>query len=538
MSKKQITMLTLLLATALIATGCGLFGGGGGRPTTLTVLAGSELQDVEPLFSQIERNTGVTLEMEYIGTLNGAEQLLAGSESNPAYDLAWFSHGSYLTLLQGGRGLIVAQENTMLSPVVMGVKESVARDFGWVDNPDVTWADIAARSAAGELQFAMTNPAASNSGFTSLVGVASALSGSGDALETDEINVAAMQDFFAGLTLTAGSSGWLAESYVAEQDKSNSDLDAMINYESVLLSLNEGLNEGDRLREELVLIYPQEGIITADYPLMLINADEQEAYARLVDYIRSEDFQRELMRETLRRPVVPGVALDRRIPDVLLVELPFPNSVDVIDSLLFSYLDEQRIPAHSFFVLDTSGSMDGDGIQRLKATMSDLTGLDNSLTGRFARFRGREQVTILPFNHELVTTRDFLIGDTDAQGSDMQQVRSFVSGLNADGGTAIYSTLAEAYQMAAQAQQAEPDRYYSIVLMSDGDNTDGIRLRGFRDFYERLPAEAQEIRTFTVLFGNANEEAMEEVSELTGGRTFDGRTESLNEIFKQIRAYQ
>ncbi len=534
MLNKRLIALALLLTTALVATGCGLFGGGGSRSTTLTVLAGSELEDVEPLFDQIERNTGVTLEMKYIGTLNGAEQLLAGAE----YDLAWFSHGSYLTLLQGGRGLIVAQENTMLSPVVMGVKESVARNFGWVDNPDVTWADIAARSAAGDLHFAMTNPAASNSGFTSLVGVASALSGSGDALETDEINVAAMQDFFTGLTLTAGSSGWLAESYVAEQDEGNSDLDAMINYESVLLSLNEGLNDGERLREELVLIYPQEGIITADYPLMLLNEGEREAYDRLLEYIRGEDFQEDLMRETLRRPVVPGVALDRRIPDVLLVELPFPNSVDVIDSLLFSYLDEQRIPAHSFFVLDTSGSMAGDGIQRLKATMSDLTGLDDSLTGRFARFRGREQVTILPFNHELVTTRDFLIGDTDAQGDDMQEVRNFVSSLNADGGTAIYSTLAEAYQMAAQAQQAEPDRYYSIVLMSDGDNTDGIRLRGFRDFYEELPAEAQEIRTFTVLFGNANEEAMEEVSELTGGRTFDGRTESLNEIFKQIRAYQ
>ncbi|MBK8989438.1 MAG: hypothetical protein IPM39_25825 [Chloroflexi bacterium] len=44
----------------------------------------------------------------------------------------------------------------------------------------------------------MTNPAASNSGFTALVGVASALAGSSDALETGDINVEAMQAFLLG----------------------------------------------------------------------------------------------------------------------------------------------------------------------------------------------------------------------------------------------------------------------------------------------------------------------------------------------------
>jgi len=41
-----------------------------------------------------------------------------------------------------------------------------------------------------------------------------------------------------------------------------------------------------------------------------------------------------------------------------------------------------------------------------------------------------------------------------------------------------------------------------------------------------------------VLFGNANEEEMIEVAELTGGRVFDGRSEALSLVFKQIRGYQ
>ena len=103
-----------LLLTAL--AGCNAF-----RPSeTMTVLAGSELKDIEPLLDEIERNTGVRLELEYTGTLNGVESLLDGAD----YDLAWFSHGKYLDLLQTGRNIVVTQEKTMLSPVVLGVKES------------------------------------------------------------------------------------------------------------------------------------------------------------------------------------------------------------------------------------------------------------------------------------------------------------------------------------------------------------------------------------------------------------------------------
>ena len=144
------------------------------------MLAGSELQDLEPLFPQIERETGVRLKMEYTGTLTGAEKLLGGAD----YDLAWFSHGKYLEMLSREQNLVVTQEKIMLSPVVLGVKESVARELGWQDNPDVTWQDIATAAENGKLRFAMSNPAASNSGFTALVGVATALTGSGDALKS------------------------------------------------------------------------------------------------------------------------------------------------------------------------------------------------------------------------------------------------------------------------------------------------------------------------------------------------------------------
>ena len=518
---------------ALLALGAGIYwytgqgvrlpGLSGAPATTVSVLAGSELKDLEPFLSDIQRETGVELQLSYSGTLDGVERIVAGE----ALDAAWFSHGKYLTLLDRER--VVTQERIMLSPVVLGVKRSKAEAWGWT-SAAVTWEDVAERSASGELRFAMTNPASSNSGFTALVGVSAAFAGSADALETGEIPTEALRTFFKGQTLTAGSSGWLAESYLRDQDK----LDGLINYESVLLSLNES----PELREELELVYPQEGIITADYPLMLLNAEKREAFDRLVNYLRSAPFQIEMMLETRRRPVNTEVDLSDTFPDDLLVELPFPNSAEVINQIIFSYLDEQRVPAHAFFVLDVSGSMEGERLLDLKRALNNLTGQDESVTGQFARFSARERLTLMPFNHYLEDVSTFDIRDPEREGADMAQIRAYTDTLLAGGGTAIFSTLAEAYGRAAQAKAEDPERYYSVVLLSDGENTEGIELEDFLSYYRSLPEDAQQIRTFAVLFGAADAQSMNAVTEATGGRVFDSRSAALSQVFKQIRGYQ
>jgi len=519
---RAATVLAFVLLANALSLACGFLA----PSNKVTVLAGSELKDLEPLFDNIRRNTEVELEMHYIGTLDGAEKLMAGEE----YDMAWFSHAKYLTLLQEASSRLVAQEKIMLSPVVMGIKKSRAQEWGWVDNADLTWSDVVDKASSGELQYAMTNPASSNSGFTALVGVASALSGSADALEVEDIDQVSPQlkEFFKGQALTSGSSGWLAESYVRDQER----LDGLVNYESVLLALNES----GRLSEELYLIYPKEGIITADYPLMLINRDKREKYDQLVEYLRSPEFQQKLMERTLRRPVAPEVQLSEKFPDQLLVELPFPNKREVVDRLIFSYLDEQRTPSHAFFVLDVSGSMAGSGLRDLKTALKNLTGVDTSLTGQFARFRDRERVTLIPFSNTVQDTRDFTVFIDEPES--MEEIRSYADSLEADGGTAIFSSLKHAYELAVEAQQADPDRYYSIVLMSDGENNEGISQLSFLSYYDSLPEEAKSIKTFTILFGRAHEGTMESIAEATGGRMFDAKSESLSFIFKKIRGYQ
>jgi Ca-activated chloride channel family protein len=457
--------------------------------------------------------------------LDGAEKLVLGEP----VDIAWFSHGKYISLLQGQNRRIVAQEKIMLSPVVMGVKMSKAKQWGWLDKTDLTWRDIADKAKSGELKYAMTNPASSNSGFTATVGVTAAFSNKGDVISAQDVDKQALKDFFEGQKLIAGSSGWLAEAYVKEQDR----LDGIINYESVLMQLNDS----GQLQEKLHLVYPSEGIITADYPIMLMNSAKRDDFNRLVEFLKIPEFQRTLMQDTQRRPVIPQVKLSDRFPKQILVELPFPSKLETINEILFAYLDEHRRPSHAFLVLDVSGSMQGARIHSLQGALANLTGLDTSITGQFSRFRSREKITMITFNNNINKPQSFTITDTDPQGTSMREIRTYVDGLKVSGGTAIFSALRAAYVEAQKARSQDPDRFYSIVLMSDGENNNGISRNQFLQFYDSLPADAKQIKTFPILFGEANVRDMEVLAERTGGRVFDGR-KSLSQIFKKIRGYQ
>jgi len=494
----------------------------------LHVLAGSELKDLVPMLPDLQKATGINLVFDYVGTLDGAQAISTGD----SHALAWFSSNRYLSLLPDAAKKILAQQRIMLSPVVLGVKRSTAQRFGWEANPNVTWKDIAAKASAGQFTFAMTDPSASNSGFSALVGVASALAGTGNALTSSDItaNTPALKTLFAGQRLTAGSSGFLADSYVRDQPS----LDGIINYESILLSLNAG----GKLHEKLDLIYPKEGIITADYPLMLLDASHRSDYDKLVAYFRRADVQTTIMTQTHRRPSIPEVQPNSQFPSQVLVEVPFPANLDVVNQLIEVYLNQVRLPSHTYFVLDISGSMEGSRLDGVKKTFANLTGADKSITGQFARFRAREDITILTFNDAVQQVRDFTINDPTPGSADLKQVLDFVNSLQAGGGTAIYDALTQAFTLAGEAKAADPNRFYSVVLMTDGENNNGRSASQFRSFYTSASPEVRSIKCFAVIFGEASPQELNGVANLTGGTTFDARSASLPAVFKEIRGYQ
>ncbi|MEQ1514689.1 MAG: VWA domain-containing protein [Lysobacteraceae bacterium] len=495
-----------------------------------TILAGSELKDVDTqLGDEIRKATGIDVRFSYAGTLDAIDRLNGGEQ----FDAVWVSHGKYLAMNPDLKARIAAQDKIMLSPVILGVKQSRAVALGW-DRNDPTWKDIADAASTGKFTFGMTNPTSSNTGFTAVIGIAAALASNPDALTEADVSNPALKAFFQGQRMTAGSSGWLADAYAADPSK----VDGIINYESVILSLNAN----GKLGEPLVPVYPKEGIITADYPLMLLNGGKRAEYDKLVAYLRSTAFQTTLSAATLRRPVNAEAQAAAAIPKRTLIELPFPGQPQVINGLLDAFLADVRVPATSRYVLDLSGSMDEDGrIDQLKAAMYTLAGSDaGSLSSRYARFQNRERIGVIPFNREPMTTLKFDMGTSAAENNaTLGSIKAAVQGMQADGGTAIYDSVQRAMtELAEEKCLDKTPRYYTIVLMTDGENTDGMDLGDLLRWRESQDDAVKSIRVFPIVFGNADADEMKSLAEATGGKAFDAKKGSLAKVFKDIRGYQ
>ncbi|MFC9326867.1 VWA domain-containing protein [Kitasatospora sp. NPDC057015] len=541
--KRSLAGRVLLAGLAVLVAGCTSAGPGpaprSGDPVAptaqagvLRVLAGSELQDMAPVLEEARKATGVSVQFAWTGSLDGADAVSSG-RADGKYDAVWFPSDHYLRLDDGGKARLATETPVMVSPVAVGVRASVLAELGWGDGSKVTWAQIGEAASAGRLAYGMSDPSRSNSGFSTLVAVASALSGAGSALTDADVQKATpgLKQFFTGQKLTSGSSGWLAQAYGrAEPGR----IGALVNYESVLLSLNRTLPA----EAQLTVVRPADGVVSADYPLALLASAgqrERESFQRLSAYLLQEDVQRRISETTSRRPVTPGVAPAAGLPADRRRELPFPGSKAVADGLLASYQNELRRPSRTVYVLDTSGSMSGGRLDSLKAAMARLTGADDTLGTR--RFRDREEVTLISFASKVKSTKTHSVPPQNS-GAELASIERDVRSLTADGGTAVYSSLEEAYRVIERQQStAKDDRFTSIVLMTDGESNEGASAEDFKSFYQGLPASGRAVPVFPILFGDAAKGQLQGISELTGGKLFDG-TGSLEGAFEEIRGYQ
>jgi Ca-activated chloride channel family protein len=518
----------LVAALALAcASGCGRHHDSAGAPPeaapadgkAFTILAGSELKDLEPAIVAAGREAGVAVRMSYAGTLDIVERVNAGE----AFDAILPPNGAYPALALTTKPL--ARDKLFYSRVALGVKPAKLAELGW-DKQTPTWADIAKAAGSGRLHYAMTNPASSNTGMSALFAVASASAGKSEDLSAQDVDAKTIEAFLGGQKLTAGSSGWLADAFV----KSPGALDAMVNYEAVILRADAKLVPADRLQ----LVYPRDGMISADYPLMLLNGAKRAEDAALVAALKAAPFQRDALSAAFVRPSNPDVPVAAALPTAPVAELSFPNRLDVIDAVLAAYQSQWRRPATSIFVLDVSGSMEGPRLAAMREALEVLAGAEpGSASSRYAAFQQRERVVLIAFDDKV---RDPVWVRFDQAGLDeaRRQVREQADGLRAGGGTAIFSAVADAQEIARDEKTRFPDRLVSIVLLTDGANNAGLTLKEFRARYGGdAPA-----RVFPILFGEGQVAEMDALAQATGGRSFDGRSARLAQVFKEIRGYQ
>jgi Ca-activated chloride channel family protein len=159
---------------------------------------------------------------------------------------------------------------------------------------------------------------------------------------------------------------------------------------------------------------------------------------------------------------------------------------------------------------------------------------------RYARFQNREEVGIITFSGQPAATRLFPMGATAEENAKARaSVAQFIQPMVTDGSTAIYASVEQALEeLGRERDQNKDKRYYTIVLMTDGENNRSPNESQFREWYRAEGASVRGIPVFPILFGEGDAKALRELADLTGGRLFDSRSTNLASVFKEIRGYQ
>ncbi|MCG8569715.1 MAG: substrate-binding and VWA domain-containing protein [Spirochaetes bacterium] len=523
MIKKWIPLLIVVIALIGLTQCAKVLGG-----SELSILSGSENKELEPLLEKFYRQKGIKIHMHYKGSIDIMRLLNSGK--NIEYDAVWPANSLWIAL--GDKHRVVKHDKSiMTSPVVFGVKKSLAQKLGLMDK-EIYVKDILHLIREQEIDFIMTSATQSNSGASAYMGFLYALLDNPEVITSEDLKNDQLRDdikeLLSGINRSSGSSGWLKELYI------KGDYNAMVNYEAMIIEANHHLSrEG---REPLYAIYPVDGIVIADSPLGYINKGDgkkEEAFLALQDYLLSEKVQDEILklgRRTGFGGVVEnpdqkifnpdwGIQADRAFSPI---KMPAANT---IYEALTLYQTEFKKPACTIYCLDYSGSMQGEGERELEKAMELI--LDQQKATEYLIQSNRKDITIIiPFNSNIIT-------DIRVDGNDYEQLLMTlkkVKKLRAGGGTNIYLPAMEGLNMIKENGLAE-DYLPSIVIMTDGKSEDL-----YSEFRQTWQSMGMDVPVFSITFASADPDQLEMLSELTNGRVFDGRHDLVN-AFRKVKGY-
>ena len=516
--KKVYYLLLAAVFLALFLTGCS------GESKTFTILSGSENQSIEPIVADYAKEQGYQLEMVYKGSVDSMLEL----QNNPEiYDGIWLPNSMWIHM--GDTNNVVKHDKSIFtSPVVFGIKQSKAEELGFTKN-DVMVEDILQAVEQKKLSFMMTSATQSNSGASAYIGFLYALLGNPDTITKESLQDSQLQEdirkLFSGINRSSGSSGWLKDLYL------KGDYDAMVNYEAVIIETNKELI--DQGKEPLYVVYPKNGLTISDNTLGYIDngdAEKEAFFTSMQDFLLSKDTQ-DRVAELGRRTGLGGVVKNAD-PNIFnpdwgiqtespLVPIKFPTE-DVIQEALTLYQTSFKKPSYTVFALDFSGSMGGTGEEELKEALSTL--LDQNKAKQYLlQSSDEDKVVVIPFNNSVIDIWE--ANQLSQYPALLQNVTNTYSG----GGTDIYNPVIEGLNLLSNVDTNQYNP--AVILMTDGRSEGNISQ--LEEYYQNLN---KDIPVFSIMFGDASDEQLNEISDLTRARTFDGK-DNLVEAFKNAKGY-
>jgi len=143
---KRIVLIVAAVIAAVLVVLVGL-GTLGGAPVALAIVAGSENKTLEPLMLDWASRNNLDLKITYLGSVDISRELEKGKDG--AYDAVWPANSLWIAL--GDTQKVVKHSESILrSPVVLGLKKSIATTLGWVGRQDVTIQMITEAASANQ----------------------------------------------------------------------------------------------------------------------------------------------------------------------------------------------------------------------------------------------------------------------------------------------------------------------------------------------------------------------------------------------------
>jgi Ca-activated chloride channel family protein len=503
------------------SSGATVLGSGG---TVLRIISGSENKELESILEDFCNKEHVRIEMTYKGSLDIMRTL---ESTDIPYDAVWPANSMWISV--GDVNHVVKHaESISITPVVFGIRQSLAEELGFVGT-EVSVSDILEAIRAGKLSFCMTSATQSNSGCCAYIGFLYALLGNPDVITSEDLDneelKTEIKDLLSGVDRSSGSSNWLKEMFL------ESDYDAMVNYECLMIQADEELvSRGD---EPLYVVYPYDGLSIADSPLGYVdNGDskKEEVFLKLQEYLLSADVQNEIQR-TGRRTGYTGVSEDNLDvfksewgvqPDRVLSPFTMPSQ-DVLFKALDLYQTEFKKPSFTVYCLDYSGSMYGDGNAQLVSAMQQVL-IQDKASENFLQASESDMNMIVMFNSGIIA-----VYMAEGNGTAIEELYGYVKDQSVGGGTDIYLAAAKAVELMSRYDLSKYTP--AVILLTDGDSQ-GYTSE-FTEVYDELGAD---IPVFSIMFGDAQEDQLQYLADYTNARVFDGRTD-LIAAFLSVKGY-
>jgi Ca-activated chloride channel family protein len=439
---------------------------------------------------------------------------------------------------------------TVFAPLGFAMWRPMAEALGWPDTP-IGWdtiVDLAAdpegwasygRPEWGQFRFGHTHPGYANSGLLSMTAFVHGVVDSEGQLLPAQVYEA--EDAMRALEQSTSKYGRQAPALLelmARQGPSFLHGAAVPEADTVRFNVERG----DELQFPLAFIFPAGGTIWADHPYCVLdNADwvseeQAEAAAIFRDHLLDRQ-QQELAVDNYLRPLDSSIALhapltlengtDPRITPEIVPALPSPDA-DVSTAIIDLFGITKR-KATVIIALDVSGSMEGEKIRSATTATAEF----------LSRLDPNDEVAILTFSDGVAT-----LSEPARVGDVVEGLSQRVSGLIADGNTALYDAVCQATTMAttmkADDEASDETRLYGVVLLSDGEDTIGEPTEN-QMFVTCLPAnaEADGVKIFPIAFGEgAATDVLERIAAATGGRMYSADPASISNAYLSISAEQ